>query len=51
MSVFVRVVAPGGFAAAARAADISPTMVAKHVRSLEALLGFAVAEPQHGGSR
>lgn len=39
MSVFVRVVALGGFAAAAREADISPTMVAKHVRSLEALLG------------
>jgi DNA-binding transcriptional LysR family regulator len=39
MSVFVRVVALGGFAAAAREADISPTMAAKHVQALEARLG------------
>jgi DNA-binding transcriptional LysR family regulator len=39
MSVFVRVVALGGFAAAAREADISATMVAKHIQALEARLG------------
>ena len=39
MSIFVRVVALGGFAAAAREADISATMAAKHVQALEARLG------------
>lgn len=39
MSIFVRVVELGGFAAAAREADISATMVAKHVRELETRLG------------
>lgn len=39
MSVFVRVVEKGGFAAAAEAFDISPTMVGKHVRALEERLG------------
>jgi DNA-binding transcriptional LysR family regulator len=39
MSIFVRVVTLGGFAAAAREADISATMVAKHVQALEAHLG------------
>jgi DNA-binding transcriptional LysR family regulator len=39
MSIFVRVVALGGFAAAARESDISATMAAKHVQALEAHLG------------
>jgi DNA-binding transcriptional LysR family regulator len=39
MSIFVRVVTLGGFAAAAREADISATMAAKHVQALEAHLG------------
>jgi DNA-binding transcriptional LysR family regulator len=39
MSIFVRVVALGGFAAAARESSLSPTMVAKHVQALEAQLG------------
>jgi molybdenum-dependent DNA-binding transcriptional regulator ModE len=39
MSIFVRVVALGGFAAAAREVDISPTMAAKHIQALEARLG------------
>jgi DNA-binding transcriptional LysR family regulator len=39
MSVFVRAVELGGFAAAAKEANISATMVAKHVRALEARLG------------
>jgi DNA-binding transcriptional LysR family regulator len=39
MSIFVRVVALGGFAAAAREADISATMAAKHVQALESHLG------------
>ena len=39
MAIFVRVVALGGFAAAAREASLSPTMVAKHVQALEAHLG------------
>lgn len=39
MSIFVRVVTLGGFAAAAREADISATMVAKHIQALEARLG------------
>jgi DNA-binding transcriptional LysR family regulator len=39
MSIFVRVVALGGFAAAAREADMSATMAAKHVQALEAHLG------------
>jgi DNA-binding transcriptional LysR family regulator len=39
MSIFVRVVALGGFAAAAREADISATMVARHVQALESRLG------------
>lgn len=38
MSIFVRVVALGGFAAAAREADISASMAAKHVQALEAHL-------------
>jgi DNA-binding transcriptional LysR family regulator len=39
MSVFVRAVELGGFAAAAKEANISATMVAKHVRALESRLG------------
>src|SRR5689334_1983181 len=39
MAVFVEVAAKGGFAAAAKALDISPTMVGKHIRFLEARLG------------
>lgn len=39
MAVFVEVSAKGGFAAAAEALDISPTMVGKHIRSLESRLG------------
>lgn len=39
MSIFVQVVQSGGFAAAAQEADISATMVAKHVKALEARLG------------
>ena len=39
MSIFVRVVTLGGFAAAARESDISATMVAKHIQALEAHLG------------
>lgn len=39
MSVFVRVVETGGFAAAAEAAGISAAMVGNHIRALEAHLG------------
>jgi DNA-binding transcriptional LysR family regulator len=39
MAVFVRVVELGGFATAAKEADISATMVAKHVNALETRLG------------
>lgn len=39
MEAFVRVVDAGGFAPAARALRLSPAMVGKHVRSLEARLG------------
>jgi DNA-binding transcriptional LysR family regulator len=39
MSVFVRAVELGGFAAAAKEANISATMAAKHVRALELRLG------------
>lgn len=39
MTIFVRVVALGGIAAAAREADISATMAAKHIQALEARLG------------
>jgi len=39
MSIFVRVASLGGFAAAAREADISATMAAKHVQALETRLG------------
>ena len=39
MAIFVRVVALGGFAAAAREWSLSPTMVAKHVQALESHLG------------
>ena len=39
MAIFVRAVELGGFASAAKEADMSATMVAKHVNSLEARLG------------
>ena len=39
MAIFVRAVDLSGFAPAAKEADISATMVAKHVNSLEARLG------------
>jgi DNA-binding transcriptional LysR family regulator len=38
MQVFIQVAERGSFAAAARALDLSPTMVAKHVQALEARL-------------
>src|SRR5690242_20507929 len=39
MSIFVRVVQLGGFAATAKEIGISATMVAKHVQALEGRLG------------
>ena len=39
MTAFVKVVDVGGFAAAARKLDISPSMVTTHVRALEERLG------------
>lgn len=39
MAMFVRVVESGSFAAAAEAAEVSPAMVAKHIRTIEARLG------------
>jgi DNA-binding transcriptional LysR family regulator len=39
MAVFVRVVELGGFAAAAKEAEMSPAMAAKHVVALESRLG------------
>jgi len=42
MSVFVRVVELGGFAAAAAELGMSATMVGKHVRAIEARLGTRV---------
>jgi len=39
MQVFVRVAQLGGFAAAAKELDLSPTMVAKHIQAIEARLG------------
>ncbi|GBQ31415.1 LysR family transcriptional regulator [Gluconacetobacter azotocaptans] len=42
MQVFVRVVAQGSFAGAARTLSLSQTMVTKHVAALEARLGVAL---------
>jgi DNA-binding transcriptional LysR family regulator len=42
MEMFVRVVDLGSFTAAADASGVSPTMVAKHVREIEARLGARV---------
>jgi DNA-binding transcriptional LysR family regulator len=39
LTVFVRVVDSGGFAAAARRLNMSTTMVSNHVQSLEGRLG------------
>jgi DNA-binding transcriptional LysR family regulator len=39
MTMFVRVVESGNFTAAATASGVSPTMVAKHVRTIEQRLG------------
>ena len=39
MTAFVKVVDVGGFAAAARKLDMSPSMVTTHVRALEERLG------------
>jgi DNA-binding transcriptional LysR family regulator len=39
LTAFVRVVESGGFTAAARRLDLSPTMVSNHVRDLENALG------------
>lgn len=39
MAVFVRVVELGGFAAAAKEAEISAAMAARHVTALESRLG------------
>ncbi|ASL46462.1 HTH-type transcriptional regulator DmlR [Burkholderia sp. AD24] len=39
MAMFVRVVESGSFAAAAAVSDVSPTMVAKHIRTIEQRLG------------
>src|SRR5579864_8987499 len=39
MAIFVRVVELGSFATAAKEADVSATMVAKHVSALETRLG------------
>nr|WKF60075.1 HTH-type transcriptional regulator DmlR [Paraburkholderia busanensis] len=39
MAMFVRVVESGSFAAAAALSDVSPTMVAKHIRTIEQRLG------------
>ena len=42
MRAFVKVVDTAGFAPAARALELSTTMVSKHVSALEALLGVAL---------
>src|SRR5215831_6159708 len=39
MDVFARIVASGSFAGAARQAQLSPTVVSKHVHALESWLG------------
>ena len=39
LTAFVRVVESGGFTAAARRLDLSPTMVSNHIRALEDSLG------------
>jgi DNA-binding transcriptional LysR family regulator len=39
MTMFVRVVEMGSFAAAAEASDVSPTMAGKHIRAIEQRLG------------
>lgn len=39
MAMFVRVVETGSFTAAATLSDVSPTMVAKHIRTIEQRLG------------
>lgn len=39
MTMFVRVVESGSFTAAATLSDVSPTMVAKHIRTIEQRLG------------
>ncbi len=44
MSVFLKVAEARSFAAAAMALDLSPTMVAKHIRSLETHLGARLIE-------
>ncbi|WP_448951715.1 LysR family transcriptional regulator [Labrys neptuniae] len=42
MAMFVRVVEQGSFAAAAETSRVSPTMVAKHIRLIEARLGARI---------
>src|SRR5688572_20042842 len=42
MATFVKVVESGGFSAAARTLNISPSMVTAHVQSLEERLGVRV---------
>ena len=44
MTTFVKVVDVGGFAAAARKLNISPSMVTMHVRALEERLGILLVE-------
>lgn len=44
MTVFVRVAELKSFAAAADQLNVSPTMVAKHIRALEAQLGARLIE-------
>ena len=44
MGVFLKVAEAGSFAAAATALDLSPTMVAKHIRGLETHLGARLIE-------
>ncbi|MGZ2487084.1 DNA-binding transcriptional LysR family regulator [Rhizobium pisi] len=39
MAMFVRVIDNGSFAAAAEIAQVSPAMVAKHIKTIETRLG------------
>ena len=45
MDVFAKIVASGSFAGAARQAQLSPTVVSKHVHALESWLGVRLAQP------
>jgi predicted subunit of tRNA(5-methylaminomethyl-2-thiouridylate) methyltransferase len=47
MQSFVKVVENGGFAAAARQLNLSPSLVTTHIKSLEDRLGVRLLRPKY----